>query len=59
MYLAKYLSEFSLDATGWSLRAQIAELSDKNWHDAAEYYIQSHSLSESDPRTLIQSKLIS
>ena len=56
MYLANYLSEFSLDSGGWKMRAEIAELSDQNWTDAAEYYAQSFTLNESDSSILIKSK---
>ena len=56
MYLANYLSEFSLDATGWKMRAEIAELSEQNWTDAVEYYIQAFNLNQSDTSTLIKSK---
>lgn len=39
-YLNNYLSEFTLDSFAWKLKAEAAELNDKNWIKAAEYFIK-------------------
>ncbi|CAF0719668.1 unnamed protein product [Brachionus calyciflorus] len=54
-YLTNYLSEFSMDAFAWKLKAEICELKEKNWSKAIEFYTRSFKLSdETDSKLLLK-----
>ncbi|RNA06087.1 E3 SUMO- ligase 2-like, partial [Brachionus plicatilis] len=54
-YLTNYLSEFTFDSFAWKLKAEIAEMSEKNWTKAIDYYIKSFkSNDESDSKLLLK-----